>query len=112
MGVASPATVLLWVLALRPSAGTDAIMVPPARSSDLLEVDDDACAQWQQQLVSGPTALTEYSEYNWFVGVLGRCQDSIERLSGVGSASSPFPHGIHSVADVVMTGANGTIRRS
>ena len=70
-------------------------------------VEDDACAQWQQQLVRGPTALTEYSECNWFVGVFGRCKDSIERLLGVGSASSPFPHGIHSVADVVMTGANG-----
>ena len=27
MGFASPATVLLWVLALRPSAGTDAIII-------------------------------------------------------------------------------------
>ena len=85
MGFASPATVLLWVLALRPSAGTDAIMVPPVRSGDLLEVEDKACAQWQQQLVSSPTAMPEHSECNWFVGLIGIHNASA--LGDLGAAS-------------------------
>ena len=85
MGFASPATVLLWVLALRPSAGSDAIMVPPRRSGDLLEVEDKACAQWQQQLVSSPTAMPEHSECNWFVGLIGIHNASA--LGDLGAAS-------------------------
>jgi hypothetical protein len=104
MGFASPATVLLWVLALRPSAGTDAIMVPPRRSGDLLEVEDKACAQWQQQLVSSPTAMPEHSECNWFVGLNGIHNASAlgelgaasrrtgnHRAADLGDGSHPFP---------------------
>ena len=96
MGFASPATVLLWVLALRPSAGTDAIMVPPRRSGDLLEVEDKACARWQQQLVSSPTAMPEHSECIWFVGLIGIHNASA--LGELGAASRRT--GNHRAADL------------
>ena len=50
MGFASPATVLLWVLALRPSAGTDAIRT----SFDSRVLDNGALERHQVAHISKP----------------------------------------------------------